>query len=309
MIRSAFGVVAAAGCLLSTSTLALSKNFVFEASDYYCRKLKGSTGSDGCSAPYRPFKGNACSVYNSAPEHDPSQDNIAEGSCTSESIGAAKRKTLKLRADLMGYVSLGNDETVNDPVVHPELRPVQDGSRPYWPLMNYFANECAVQTCSSAALDQDASESTDGVSQSNESNTAEVPKKKARIPKDPLLPLKICNLTNERVNLALARRLDPTLNFQMTGWWRIEARQCRDFGDRPSQSLHIFASSKSRNWPPQDRNGATKENALVLCTPNEKFSRTADVTDFGAKGCEPGMIPRAYDGIFSLGPVNKVDLQ
>lgn len=66
--------------------------------------------------------------------------------CLLRTVQEAKAHTLKLRADLMGYVSAGLDERRNDPISNPAFR-AREGSATYWPYVAYLLYQCVVQTC------------------------------------------------------------------------------------------------------------------------------------------------------------------
>jgi uncharacterized membrane protein len=119
-------------------------------SAYYCNQIGGDvTGDRQCSAPYRPWDGDACRVAEDHGHMNPAaMDRMAAAtaSCSPDAVDDAKAATLAARADLRGYVSAGYDESVNDPVANGSYRP---GDATAGPGTAYFAAECAVQTCAS----------------------------------------------------------------------------------------------------------------------------------------------------------------
>lgn len=123
-------------------------------SAYYCDQLGGEvSGNRTCLAPYRAYPGDACSVFDETRDQDPDAAALADSvtqSCEESAVDEAKAVTLEERADLRGYVSLGFDESVNDPVANPDYRP---GEATFYPGNRYFAAECAVQTCGSGGAE------------------------------------------------------------------------------------------------------------------------------------------------------------
>ena len=72
--------------------------------------------------------------------------------CIGETVDQAKSNTLRLRTNLMGYVTAGRDESVNDPT-SPESSDIiaraKNGGAPYWPLVSYYLYQCVVEVCES----------------------------------------------------------------------------------------------------------------------------------------------------------------
>jgi hypothetical protein len=130
------------------------EQFAFETSPYWCDKLGGTMSGDTCTAPY-VADSDACGKFERLNPDDAalrqSLEQIRQASiCLSDTVASAKANSLRLRADLMGYVSAGNDETVNDPTSTRSgdiVDRANRGAAPYWPLVSYYLHQCVVETC------------------------------------------------------------------------------------------------------------------------------------------------------------------
>jgi hypothetical protein len=130
--------------------------YQFETSDYWCAKLDGIMQGNTCSATYVPDS-NPCDKFERLNPDDAKMmqtiGQVRQSSvCISDTVNEAKSHTLRLRADLMGYVSAGRDETVNDPTSPNSgdmVSRAQNGSAPYWPLASYYLYQCVVDVCES----------------------------------------------------------------------------------------------------------------------------------------------------------------
>ena len=144
------GVVCALLFLMSGGAALAQDYDIAGVGAYFCDQIGGEpSGDHTCLAPYRPYSGDACAIFDARRDDDPESADFAAqimGSCDADGIDEAKATTLSMRAELRGYVSAGNDESVNDPVANPRYRP---GEATFYAGSRYFAAECAVQTCGS----------------------------------------------------------------------------------------------------------------------------------------------------------------
>jgi hypothetical protein len=131
-----------------------AENFSVQTSSYWCDRLGGSFSGDTCDAPYVADSG-ACDKFEQLQPDDPQMKQTLEevrasGVCIGDTVDQAKTNSLRLRADLMGYVTAGGNENVNDPT-HPDsagiIERAQNGGAPYWPLVSYYLYQCVVEVC------------------------------------------------------------------------------------------------------------------------------------------------------------------
>jgi uncharacterized membrane protein len=279
MMRFALAMLAVARIAIVSSH---AEEHEFEASKYYCEKLNGSAAGDRqCRAEYQAYPGDACSVYDSAGEKDPRHDSIIQetgSQCTSAQLDDAKTQTLAKRADLMGYVSLGNDETINDPVRNTSMRP---GNATYWTQMTYFANECAIQKCGGSARgggnasapppapEDDASNAckyeNDGTCDApglcpagtdrNDCQVAEQPKKTPKPQTSRFFDLKVCNNHDHKVYFALgSRRTLSDTYFTFQGWWSVDPGECVAMGSHVKGYFYIHGyDAEGHKWGKEKR--------------------------------------------------------
>jgi hypothetical protein len=128
--------------------------YSFETSPYWCDKLGGSANGSTCTAVYSPDN-QACDKFARLNPDDAAMQQALEeirqaSVCLRDRVDTAKMNSLRLRADLMGYVSMGHDETVNDPISPNSgdmVSRASQGSTPYWPLASYYLHQCVVEVC------------------------------------------------------------------------------------------------------------------------------------------------------------------
>ncbi len=123
-------------------------------SSYWCDRLQGTMSGDVCSAPYTPDHGSCSKFERLQPDDAAMRQKIADiksaAVCLGNTVDQAKSNSLRLRADLMGYVTAGGDESVNDPVspsAEGIIERAQSGGAPYWPLVQYYLYQCVVEVC------------------------------------------------------------------------------------------------------------------------------------------------------------------
>jgi uncharacterized membrane protein len=272
---------------------AKAEEFEFKASSYYCGKLNGTdVGGGQCRAEYEAYPGDACAVYDNADEKDDGLNSIiAEtgSQCSGPQLDEAKTQTLAERANLMGYVSLGYDETVNDPVRNTSMRP---GSATYWPQMTYFANECAVQKCGNPDGESPAPQQSvpqeDTTTQCNHENdgvcdvpaicptgtdvndclTQVQPKKAPSVQQSKYTQLTVCSEHYHDLSFAMGTRRrtdDQFWTFQ--GWWRLSPGECKSMGSHAKGYLYFHAEdSEGHKW------GSDKN----FCVRNTRFEYLRD---------------------------------
>lgn len=142
---------AAAAAILWSSPAGAQTRHALETSRYWCDVLKGSYDGRACTAPYESRRGGACQAFAEMNVNDPallarlSQVKNARV-CLADVTDEAKAHTLKMRVILRGYVTAGQDETVNDPVRNRSFRPTP-GKATYAPAIAYFLYECVVEVC------------------------------------------------------------------------------------------------------------------------------------------------------------------
>jgi hypothetical protein len=148
-------IAAIAGmAILASLETSQAQNLPVQISKYWCDKLGGSYSGNTCMAPYRPHPG-ACEVFRSLNVNDPKMiaelnEVMAARVCLAKRTEEAKINSLKLRANLMGYVTAGNPklEDMNDPIKNSSYRP-EPGKPSYWTGVTYFLYQCFVEICTS----------------------------------------------------------------------------------------------------------------------------------------------------------------
>ena len=236
-----------------------------DISPYFCNQLGGTSSGRSCTAPYRPYKGNACSIYESIDnKYGPvtSWMNSITSSCSASSVLEAKQRTLKSRASLRGYVSLGDDESVNDPVVNESYRP--EGAT-IGAGESYFAAECAIRTCGGGGEGTATAESETDDSGSSGTDTSASNQRPAA-PERPTQPqttraeelkaytVSVCNWSSDpTISLAVIYRYRPTDRLRLRAWYSIKKDECQTFSilrepTDPSAIFYYYGRSKSREW-------------------------------------------------------------
>lgn len=133
-----------------------AQTVTFETSPYWCDRLGGSHDGASCSAEYVRDQ-QPCEKFEELQPDDESMRGTIEEMrntdlCLADVVDAAKANTLRLRADLMGYVTAGSNEYVNDPV-SPDASDIveraKNGGAPFWPLASYYLYQCVVDICES----------------------------------------------------------------------------------------------------------------------------------------------------------------
>jgi hypothetical protein len=124
------------------------------SSAYWCTKLAGTLSGETCSARYTADSRSCSKFERLQPDDAAMRQTIADikstSVCLGDTVEQAKSNTLRLRADLMGYVTAGRDESVNDPVSPNSegiVERAQNGGAPYWPLVQYYLYQCVVEVC------------------------------------------------------------------------------------------------------------------------------------------------------------------
>jgi hypothetical protein len=148
----AIGVVAVAVVMASLAPDAHSQTLPVQISKYWCDKFSGSYSGNTCMAPYAAQPG-ACKIFGDLNVDDAAMTGVlnevkAARVCLASRVEEAKINSLKLRANLMGYVTAGNAdlENKNDPIMNHAFRP-ENGKASYWTGVSYFLYQCVVETC------------------------------------------------------------------------------------------------------------------------------------------------------------------
>lgn len=309
-------------CLLMASlggigSVAAQDLSVEGVSPYFCGQLGGSASGGICRAPYEPYRGgNACSIYNSIDDKYPSVREWMEritNSCSSDLVTEAKKRTLKSRASLRGYVSAGNDESVNDPVATPSYRPegatLGSGEA-------YFAAECAIRTCGGSSLPpvsnrpppndstQPPSVPSPPIAPSPPAAAAPPPSSPPRASSSPnsqstaddnlkAISFKLCNRTGESMFAAFIYRWRPTDRSKIHAWYKIEPNQChevkilRDHYD-PAALIYYYAHSKRGVW-----DGTNEPIYTTRCLSSDVTERYVD----DPYECRSSDIKRRFAGV------------
>ncbi|HEX2859459.1 MAG TPA: DUF1036 domain-containing protein [Alphaproteobacteria bacterium] len=244
-------------------------------SPYFCRALEGTPTGNSCTAPYVPYSGDACGVYDDVDDKNPATERWLDdnkNSCSADVVEQAKSMTLKARAKLRGYMTAGGDETRNDPVFNQSYRPngaaLDAGTQ-------YFAAECVVKTCGGSGGDP-APPRRD--SDDEDQDTAPPPPPRRQPPPytpapKPLVPptfmFTVCNETNHPVLVATSDRNSITQLFTTRGWWRVNANTCLRLGPYVAGHFYFFGTYRA---PGLARVYVAGAETLSLCVEPEQFN-------------------------------------
>jgi hypothetical protein len=142
------------GVIFATVESSHGQSLPVQVSKYWCDKLKGSYSGNICTAPYTPHPG-ACNIFGQLNVDDSQMLAVLNEVrnarvCLASRVQEAKTNTLKLRVNLMGFVTAGHPELEdqNDPILNKSFRPEQ-GKASYWTAVAYFLHQCVVETCTS----------------------------------------------------------------------------------------------------------------------------------------------------------------
>jgi uncharacterized membrane protein len=242
---------------------------VDDVSPHYCAQLGGaSAGNRTCNAPYQPYGGDACSIYRSLPDkYPPTSDwfSSTTSSCNAAAVTEAKKRTLSARAALRGYVSLGNDESVNDPVSNPSFRP---GGATAGAGESYFAAECAVRTCGGGSSAGPGGQQPPSPATSPPPSPP--PQTRPPEPQEDTFIFEICNRSSQIAFATVAHYKRSIGGYTVRGWWRIEVGQCREIGPLPKPWLYYRVQA---NNPPKAWLGPGR--LVRFCVAHEPFEHPA----------------------------------
>jgi len=149
-------VFAASAIMVAGVQPSQAQTVSFETTSYWCGRLGGSHDGATCSAEYARDQ-QPCEKFEDLQPDDESMRGTIEEMrntdlCLADVVDAAKANTLRLRADLMGYVTAGGNEDENDPV-KPDASGIveraKNGGAPFWPLASYYLYQCVVDICES----------------------------------------------------------------------------------------------------------------------------------------------------------------
>lgn len=240
--------------VLLFSVPALAENIgVSGVSNYFCKQLGGSTAGGQCNAPYKPYSGDACDVYEGQNiTYQPLREwfSSTTSSCSATAVREAKAKTLTSRASLRGYVSYGSNESVNDPVSNPSYRP---GGATVAPGQDYFAAECAIHKCAGggdSSREQKQSDGDSGTSGSSLPPMESLPHThpKPHIDKTELFTFRVCNNNQPApVWVATASHSQMNPDWRVSGWVVVGQHMCANVGYFYRGDFYFFAQTYGTN--------------------------------------------------------------
>lgn len=260
--------------ILLAAPLASAQNVTFSGiSDYFCNQLDGTAAGGKCRAPYRKYSGDACEVYDDLNvDYAPLKQWFSEvtNSCSGSKIEEAKSQTLVGRARLRGYVTAGNDETVNDPVENPDFRP--NGANQGTGEM-YFAAECAIHKCGDShpqPSETDRDDTGEGEYNPAGKRPTYNPPPPTPDPEPATFVFQVCNQNQPTSIWVAIVKHENGNDWTAEGWWEVQRGQCRDIGTFRRGHFYFFAQTFNTN---PIRVFVQSADQRKFCVKNSRFSQ------------------------------------